>query len=360
VHPADAVRYLLHRGLFTAEDVVDGRLTADDAIGRNDNLLLRSRSGRAWAFKHAADGGMSARMLALEAQLYQHLAAGNSGSAGATLGAIVPPLALFDAASAILVTGILPDTRELWELEVPHGALPAIGGSLGGALAACHAVPADDLPPSLQARRAPWVLGVHRQDQALFRDAWPAQVEVVRLVQANPAVGRTLDALRNGWQRPSLIHGDVKLSNILVRTRDMRAEAVHVLLIDWETAAAGDPAWDVGSVYHTMLWHALHQVFNAGEEQPEDPLEAFAARLPLYQREMRTFHDAYGGARSMREPLERIALCCGARLVQSAYEEASGLDVPSRFALALLQLGVNVLAAPGHAARQLLAMEADA
>jgi hypothetical protein len=354
VQPHDAVRFLLDRGLLTAEDVVSGHLAVEDAIGRNDNLLIRSGTGRSWAFKHAADGDPGARMLALEAAVYAHASGPGASPALAALGPFVPRFALFDRSEAVLVTQLAHDTRELWELDVPGDVLPAIGSALGVALAGCHAIRGDAIPEPLRERQSPWILGLHRQDPSILRDAWPAHLEVIRLVQANDATCATFDRLQEGWTRNRLIHGD-----LLVRITPGTDAPSGVILLDWETASLGEPAWDVGSVFQLFLWHALHSVFNTDEEMPAgDPRNSFDERLALYRPEMHRFWSAYrASAVGMVPALERTTEWCGARLIQSAYEEASGLEHPSLFCLSLLQLGVNLLADPRAAARDLLRLD---
>ena len=360
MQPHDVVRFLLARGFLSAEDVVAGQLSLEDAIGRNDNLLIRSTTGHAYAFKHAAGDAGAARMLALEAALYEQTSAPGHAVLVA-LGTHIPRLAWFDREEGVLVTHLAKGARELWELDVPQDALAPIGSALGTVLAVCHAVTGDAIPESLRDRRPPWVLQIHRQDPSLLRDAWPAHLEVIRLIQANAGTCATLDRLHAGWTRHCLIHGDVKLSNLLVQ-QDARTNApLQLILLDWETASAGDPAWDVGSAFQLILWHALHSVFNTDDEMPSaDPREAFANRLALYRPEILAFLTAYRAATAVEADdalFVRSATWCGARLIQSAYEEASGLEHPSLFSLSLLQLGVNVLADPRGAIRDVLALD---
>ncbi len=355
----DAVRFLLDRGLLSAEDVVTGQLSVDEAIGRNANLLIRSRTGRAYALKHAAGDATAARMLALEAGFLEGTSAPLS-PARASLGMHVPRLACFDPDQGVLVTHITPGTRELWELEAPDDALPRIGSASGTVLAACHAVIGDEIPGPLRERRPPWVLQLHRQDPSLLRDASPAHLEVIGMVQSNAPTCAALDRLHAGWTRQCLIHGDVKLSNLLAVPGADSNSALRLILIDWETASAGDPAWDVGSAFQMILWHALHSVFNTDEGLPTaDPREEFAKRLLLYRPELQAFAQAYrdASAGTAASLFLRSTTWCGVRLLQSAYEEASGLEHPSLFSLSLLQLGVNMLADPPGAIRDVLVLD---
>lgn len=55
----------------------------------------------------------------------------------------------------------------------------------------------------------------------------------------------------------ALIHGDVKLDNVLVESAGSR-----VVLVDWEMGGSGDPAWDLGALVGDLLsrWLVSAQV----------------------------------------------------------------------------------------------------
>ena len=63
-----------------------------------------------------------------------------------------------------------------------------------------------------------------------------------------------LDDLAAQWQPSCLVHGDIRPANIMVEVTGGNAPAVW--LIDWESAGAGDPCWDVGCLlaHHLSVW----------------------------------------------------------------------------------------------------------
>ncbi|OUS94285.1 phosphotransferase family protein [Rhodococcus sp. NCIMB 12038] len=112
-----------------------------------------------------------------------------------------------------------------------------LGFDLADTLAALH-----DIAPS-----AIGLGGFGRPDGYLERQLlrWSQQWDASRIVD-RPEVTMLLDKLRCALPRsrfPGIVHGDVKLDNVLVAPDD-RARIVSVL--DWEMATLGDTLADVG------------------------------------------------------------------------------------------------------------------
>ncbi|MFZ2174992.1 MAG: phosphotransferase family protein, partial [Rhodococcus sp. (in: high G+C Gram-positive bacteria)] len=88
---------------------------------------------------------------------------------------------------------------------------------------------------------------------------WARQWESSRTVD-RPEVAVLLDKLRRALPQsrfPGIVHGDVKLDNVLV-ARDDPARIVAVL--DWEMATLGDTLTDVGIML--SFWDAPGRAFN--------------------------------------------------------------------------------------------------
>jgi aminoglycoside phosphotransferase (APT) family kinase protein len=126
-----------------------------------------------------------------------------------------------------------------------------------------------------------------------------------------------------------------------------------VLLVDWELAAVGDPALDVGAYLAECLraWrrHAGVPDPHAPGRRLVDPLRALPSLWPA----VAGFWAAYGGDAVL---LRRAVQCAGARLVLDALEETQSQSALDENVRATLQLGANVLARPEDAAVHLLGL----
>lgn len=105
-------------------------------------------------------------------------------------------------------------------------ARECLGAQVGGALAAIHAIPVDAVP------------GLQPADQV-------AQYRAVLdgLGEPHPAFElafRWLEANRPSPSEPCVVHGDLRLGNLLVDHDGLRA------VLDWELAHLGDPIEDLG------------------------------------------------------------------------------------------------------------------
>ncbi|MFI6319979.1 phosphotransferase family protein [Nonomuraea sp. NPDC050556] len=238
-----AVRLLLERGLMSAADVHRYGVTARDVSESNAVVLVELGNGRGFAVKDVSssrDTGQGSP--AQEIALYR--------TAGAHPGCarILPRLELHDQDTGLLVLEGVISARRLDRLDTSGCA-----ASFGRALGAWHQVGAD--LPRLAATR-PWLLDI----------AGPARLPVLTndgplrsLTDAlldDPSHRAALDLVRTAWAADTAIHGDVRFTNVLIRSS---GEAV---LVDWESSGLGDSRWDVAG--------GVQEYLSAGR-----PIEAF-------------------------------------------------------------------------------------
>jgi hypothetical protein len=355
--PEMVTGYLRGRGLIEARDVVVGDLSITELPGRNANLRVESRTGHNYFIKQSPDD--KSALLRVEAAVY---ARALSDERWAPLRRWLPQLHSFDDSNSILVMHRSATARDVFDADTDDDllGLPPISSLLGQAIAACHAVPTGEPEThSFLGSSIPWALSIHRPAPDALESLWPAQVHVLRAVQQQAETGIALDRIAAGWMRTALIHGDLKFSNVLVETQPPGVVPTGVLLVDWETAIFGDPAWDLGSVLQSYLWFAVFLVSLDEELPAEAAPKAFAERLPGAQREMRLFWESWlrsSGTerRDSQAILERAVTFCGVRLLQTAYELAQGEEVPGRLTSGALQLGLNILRVPNNARTQLI------
>jgi hypothetical protein len=129
--------------------------------------------------------------------------------------------------------------------------------------------------------------------------------------------------------------------------RDARGRGIGVTLVDWEGAGMGGAAWDVGSVLADYLacW--------------VESLERL--HLPRVRRPVHAFWDAYAAAAGLSaRAADRLLLAAarhaGARLLQTAAEQAQVTLHLTDTTLYTAQVGTNVLLRPAEALVRLLGL----
>ncbi len=362
---ADALPRLLEWGLIDEARAAAGGLEASRVSRRNLNLRVTGRGGGGFLIKQPDPGVPdSVATLRAEGRFYAFCQREPRAAAVAEL---LVRLRHHQSEDAVLVLELLPGARTLWRKcrdaasAFPLEPVRALGRALG-TVHATFRLPELAGNPRLGelGEDAPGSLRPHRPHPEMLRHLSPAGLELCRMVQAESGLGEALDAARAAWRVETLIHGDVRLDNVLVADSDDDGTAA-IRLIDWEMVQRGDRAWDVAGVLADVafLW------LTGMSQRPE--LDAAArvasARTPLavLKEGLRAFWRGYAaaagpGRRGASGLLERAVPFAAARLIQSAFEVSGDPERPSSLEVLLLQLAANVLAAPGRAARDLFGL----
>jgi aminoglycoside phosphotransferase (APT) family kinase protein len=356
----NAARWLVGRGLATPADIVDGRLAITDAARRNRNFrVTRARPACGYLVKQSAEAGAD-RGVDAEAAFYRFC---DRHPAGEPVRAWLPRFVDYAESTSTLVIELLEEATPIWSFWADSDApadRAATAGALGEALASLHTalrLESIGAPPLSLASDCPWILWVHRPRPTFLERVSAANVQAIKILQANPRVTRALDALRQQWSAPTVIHNDIKSDNVLVcRAADGRCD---VRLIDWELVQAGDPAWDVGGVFCDVWVHRVASVPLDLGKTAEQALEESQHRLSTSFPVVRAFWAAYR-KRAMPDKaewpvvLDRSVRFAAARLIQSAYEIAQDAPVLPNPSVVMLQLAANVLEDPDSAQLHLL------
>jgi Ser/Thr protein kinase RdoA (MazF antagonist) len=162
---------------------------------------------------------------------------------------LIPHLHLYDERSGSSIFECIADGRSI-HYDIFHGdTSPAMLTSVGAALARCHSVHinSDEGDTSLASAPMPWVV----RGIAIRHDV-PAQntrvKEFIEAVCASSFFLMTGNALSRSWRATHLIHGDVRLSNIIC------VRNTSSFLVDWELAGWGNPLFDLGCLMASLIF----------------------------------------------------------------------------------------------------------
>jgi hypothetical protein len=263
------VRLLLGRGLLTAGDVHRYGLVAGRGVAVKD-VAPPPEPGQ----------GDPAREVALyrAAALLPEVAG------------IVPRLLAHDEAEHLLVLEGVLAARRLD--RVPRPLDSALAASFGASLGAWHRASAR-LAGTLPAVR-PWLLdlGMDGASRPAVFDASERLAALADAIVADDEHRAALAAAREAWTADVVMHGDVRFSNVLVRSPGPAA------LVDWEYAGTGDARWDVAG--------AVQDYLSAGVEPGSAPVRAFL--------------DGYAGARGEASDESSLRAFVAGRLLLRAFQ----------------------------------------
>ncbi len=350
--------FLIERGLIDTDWIVDGTLTIWSVARRNRNLLVRG-PGQAGYLVKQPDGPSDAGEITLlaEADFYEFCQQNSrSGDLLHLPADVIPRLADRVVATSVLVIELVRDAGSLdtflHRAQENDGQVASLSVAVGRALGMIHRAfrdPALAGDPYLARlpRHIPWVLMAHRPSPWLLASLSPANHQTLRILQSQPGLGEQLDQLRARWRPETLIHGDVKFDNILVRPPD------GAWLVDWELVQFGDPAWDLAGILQDFVrfWTASMPLSSSLTAEQM----VAQARYPIasLRGAVRAFWNGYRSAALLPASesealLSRAVAYSAARLVQTAYELSYESQRMSAQSVILLQISANLLTDPGR------------
>ena len=276
---------------------------------------------------------------------------------------LVPEYYWYDPVRSLLVLELLSDYENLVVYLSRTGAFPVeIAETLAEIMGKYHLSTRGKLEALPQAavfpKASPWALSMHRQQAEWFQTFSGANVQLLEIVKKYDQFATTLDELSKGWKWDSLIHGDIKWDNCLIRPANGSQTKVSLKLIDWELADIGDALWDVGAILQSYLSHWINSLPISSGVSAEELVARAPYPLEGYQKAMRGFWRRYAEVAEIpstdrKESLNRSVRYGAARMLQTAYESLSFSTQIHSNALYLLQVSMNILLKPEEATEQL-------
>ena len=150
-------------------------------------------------------------------------------------------------------------------------------------------------------------------------------------VMGDSLLRAALGALRREWSPTTVVHGECIPANAVVVHEPDGCGSAEVVLVGWERAGAGDPAWDLGCLMADLLISGLHRHDAAGAEA------SMSAAMAGYRRTFGHIEDVEAFAR-------RIGLSAVARLVGLAFGPDAGAHWDDDYDDDLLALARSVTA----------------
>lgn len=355
---SEVTRYLLLNRLISAEAVVDGDLRIIECSRRNHNLKVINEQGTSYFLKHGV-GSNKSESVAHEAAVYQWLEGLPEASA---LRLHLPRYIRFDAVERLLIIELLEGAQDFRQYHTRGYFSTVFATELGRAMSTLHCaqIPATNTPADCTlTARVPWVLGLHRPNMGIFRDASSGNLQLIRIIQNSDDFGLMLDCLRKDWRVDGLVHNDIKWDNCLVVRNSATGRKPSIRIVDWEFAGRGDRCWDAGAVFSNYLSFWLLSIPISGEDPPEQFLELARYPLEKMQPALRAYWRAYVQGLGLNraeasEWLMRAVSYAGARLIQTGFEQMQFSTQLTGNLVCMLQLSLNIIKRPHEAAAHLL------
>lgn len=344
------VQLLLRARLLSHRELLGSRIEVTPLAGRNGNVMICVDKRARLVVRHCPVDPEVLRPSA-EAALLDFLR-GKPGLAHA-----VPRCVYASDADNCLILDYVHDSDNLRLYWARRRAVPTCHCKrLGTLLAALHTAA---LPPehaSTWRAPRPAILKLRAPRASHYLDSSPATLKTIQLLQRSPALQDALRWLDEEWQPTNLCHNDVRSENLLLTRAAPKARVSGLVLVDWELAGMGDPAWDVAGALGEYAGYWINAIPTASQFPPGRfvPWAAFSAqRMAELSRgfwsEYRKVWAQRAGSGDAERLLSKALRFVPARLVQSVIERGqrqAGIELNSGM---LLQLAENLARDPAAA-----------
>lgn len=185
------------------------------------------------------------------------------------------------------------------------------------------------------AKITPWALNIISPSVDNIREMGQGAFEFLRLCQNNEEIVDNVKYLRSNWDSSQLIHGDIKLDNIVVGDDD------NLVFVDWEMAQLGSPYWDNAGYIASLLSMWIFSIPKSMLNQPNR--EQYAEfEFSEVEKSITGFTLSYYGSLQKKDA-NLLTRYTSLRLSQSAYELCRENQALDGYTVLLIQLAVNLL-----------------
>lgn len=177
-----------------------------------------------------------------------------------------PEVLHFDKDNSIIVFKYLDDYRDLMDFYTKENTFPSeIAAAIGTRLATIHRDTfnrqeyqdffCQNQDNSTTDQVTNLVRRLERISPEIFGSVPADGLKFFALYQRYDSLGQAIAQLASAFSPSCLTHNDLKLNNILLHTNWQQSSNI-VRLIDWERAAWGDPAFDLGTLIssYVQIW----------------------------------------------------------------------------------------------------------
>ncbi len=249
-------------------------------------------------------------------------------------GVQIPSLILFDIGEKCLVQEYLPSDGSLVnKLNAPEAVAALHFKSLALSLARLHST---RLSREAEDCAAPY--RVPARDlicpaSNLLNVMSPSQVALLKVAQSSDSIRHAIDRSAGGWNAQALLHGDLRLDNVLVGPSD------SIALVDWECWGLGSPAWDVACPLADIIFSWITRSVEVGEDAAANHLRDI--RIVSSQFWI-NYADCAGavGADPLEVAVVADLICC--RLFQNSFESLTGEVEMNMLSVSALQFAHNL------------------
>ncbi len=357
-----AITVLIDKGLVDKELVLSNEIFVESGLRRNRNFQVLTTNGGLFVKQPDPLSPGSYETIRAEVSFYEHFVSSNE-----FVKSILPRLKYSEQTNTLLALELLSDHKTFWRYcnsyklpQFPIQVCREIGRRVGTLQGFLKNRFANDTPYSKTLNsNPPWVSKIHQPSPKNLTTLGPAGTHVLQMIQASSIITAGLDDFAKAWERTTIIHGDIKADNILIKASGPTGYDIRI--VDWEMVQIGDPAWDAAGFLHDLVLFWLKHLSYTDKDDIGLLVDRAGIPLEVIQTAIREFWTAYVSVAGTPEEcheraVTKVAQHIAARMIQSAYEATISQSETPPMIVLTLQVCENILADPKSAASDFLAI----
>ncbi|MBC8051650.1 MAG: phosphotransferase [Sphingobacteriaceae bacterium] len=249
----NCIYYLLNKGIISREDVVTKIIWVEKLHSRNNNYAVRFKDS-GFLIKQVPKSE-EGHIDTLRSESCVYWLADNYDNFK-PLKQYLAPIIDYNYQEHILITTYLNGYRSLYTYYYTNNHFYT--GLAEKKAKMIHAYSLDlgslmstNQIPTYFRKRLPWSFNLPSGDKEWFNLVSAADTELLNIIQSDDVFKKHAEQLRTEYQFDTLVHGDVKWANFLIKPE---GEVFDLRLIDWETADLGEAAWDVACIFQSYFY----------------------------------------------------------------------------------------------------------
>ena len=344
--------WLIQRGLLEPSAITHGQFAVQELEHHNRGFRVYRPGNNAFYVKQLREfDEPNVQCLQREAAFGKAVA---ECSGSESLVSRIPEFIDYDARHHAVTVRLIPNVANLHECIEQFLLIPGLlTRQLGETIASFQNPECDAILSSMSAEnlpcKAPWILSFHLDQGAGFLS--PQNEEFLNLLKNDRLLTRNIDELRDSWRVESLMHGDLKWNNVLMRLGGGTNSESEWFIIDWEMVDRGEPLWDMATLVQCW-WH--YWILSTPPDKLSDFDTLRVQRKQAFDETRNSLDGLWVGyveaAKHQGPAYEdcrvRLVKMAAARMLQSVYELLNTGGVAAQYIELMIEMSRRVFADP--------------
>ncbi|HEY8026021.1 MAG TPA: phosphotransferase [Burkholderiaceae bacterium] len=190
----------------------------------------------------------------------------------------------------------------------------------------------------------------------ILQQATPGALHFIERLQAQNGIDDHWQNVANLWETNAIVHGNVKLDNLILDEHGGAAEEEAIKVADWNAVQYGDTAWDVAGVLSDIIYQWC--VTMANDNPSADIAKHAKSALAQIGQGANAFLDAYKAmshieGRALERQFFKAIAFTGIKIIQTSFELTSDANSMPSLATLLYHIGIDIIENPQQARDQL-------